>query len=451
MLKNLLRLLLTPALATLLLDHIYSFDLGPIQATPNKLLTVPLLLVAFFYWVTKGFAFPRHPKNAWIVAFYVALFLGTAYSAASGLPLMGLFNRWTTFLSLGLFYFIIGASLDTRREYDLAVWSLVLGVTAGALSEMLGFVVSEEVSHVGTRWDRGEGIAGGANKTAGHIAICLALAYAMLTTSRSFVVRGTIHGLMAALVLGFFSLLSRSGTLAVLAMGGMWFIRFGRIQSLHYVLGFIVLLAVGVLTAPDQYFERVSTIFEIGDPTSATAGSDLGRLSLYAHGLRTFVTHPLLGVGAANFKNWTIQNYPTMEGGTLHNMFGQIAVELGIIGLVPFVAIVYLSWRDFGESARAIRRSGHRDEPELRALWARAVFGQIGFLGILVVGQFQPAAYWKASWLMFAMSTVLRNLVARRLEEVATEGPARAPTRAYDPLGALPMPHGSGPPLAPQR
>jgi hypothetical protein len=48
---------------------------------------------------------------------------------------------------------------------------------------------------------------------------------------------------------------------------------------------------------------------------------------------------------------------------------------------------------------------------------------QVGFVGILVVAQFQPGLIWKTMWAMFGLSTALLGLTERRTRVLQATDP----------------------------
>jgi O-antigen ligase len=80
--------------------------------------------------------------------------------------------------------------------------------------------------------------------------------------------------------------------------------------------------------------------------------STVERLAHWVAGLRMFLAHPLLGVGAGNYNNaysqYAVACWPEPLGHA-HNYYINVAAETGILGLVTFLALVvaalYLGWR----------------------------------------------------------------------------------------------------------
>jgi len=80
--------------------------------------------------------------------------------------------------------------------------------------------------------------------------------------------------------------------------------------------------------------------------------STIERLAHWVAGLRMFLAHPILGVGAGNYNNayaqYAVACWPEPLGHA-HNYYINVAAETGILGLVTFLGLVaaalYLGWR----------------------------------------------------------------------------------------------------------
>jgi O-antigen ligase len=94
-----------------------------------------------------------------------------------------------------------------------------------------------------------------------------------------------------------------------------------------------LLVAAGLFFAPATSTERLATI-----PEELAGGSLSGRTSIWAAGVELFREHPFIGVGAGAYRNSVRQIL--IVGEVAHNTFLSIAVELGIVGLAIFCALL---------------------------------------------------------------------------------------------------------------
>jgi len=153
--------------------------------------------------------------------------------------------------------------------------------------------------------------------------------------------------------------------------------------------------------APPEALERL---------TEVNGGT--GRTDIWRVGWRMVQDQPVLGVGVGNFQTASI-HYLLEPGGierdefivdrplVAHNTYLHVLAELGVIGLVAFVLIIFLSLRS---ALRAAWVFGSRGEREMELL-SRAVL--IGLVGILVADFFISEQFSKQLWLLLGVGPAL--------------------------------------------
>ena len=175
---------------------------------------------------------------------------------------------------------------------------------------------------------------------------CMFAAWAPVSLGFSLRSTGTPRGLGLAgfglLVVGIAATGSRGGTIALLGACLTLALSF-RGRRLRVILLLLVLGMIGGwVLAPMSYRQR---IIDLAQGKQDYNSSDYnGRLAIWGRALRYTISHPLLGVGIANF--------PTAEGRTLeraghpgkwsvtHNTYLQASAELGLPGLALLVALM---------------------------------------------------------------------------------------------------------------
>jgi O-antigen ligase len=148
---------------------------------------------------------------------------------------------------------------------------------------------------------------------------------------------------------------SRGGFLGFVTVGGYLLLRLRGVSTLQRVVTVALLVTLLAALGSDKYFDRIETILHPTTDYNWSGKSETGRMEIWKRGLGYMVDHPLLGVGAAAF--------PVAEG-TLapaaleaqrygrgfkwsapHNSFIQIGAELGVGGLILFVALLAGAFR----------------------------------------------------------------------------------------------------------
>jgi O-antigen ligase len=118
------------------------------------------------------------------------------------------------------------------------------------------------------------------------------------------------------------------------------------------------MICAGLLTLPvlpQSFWDRMSTITDAeADAEAAQTGSRSQRIQLFIQGVQVFANNPLTGVGAGQFKNY---DGPEMieRWRVTHNVWLQVAADLGIFGLLTFAFLVWRAFTSGFAAQRAIR------------------------------------------------------------------------------------------------
>jgi len=187
------------------------------------------------------------------------------------------------------------------------------------------------------------------------------------------------------------------------------------------------LILMSVLVLPLSLALPISPLHRLLNPNpNQDYGSTQAHLEAWKAGLRMIEAHPIVGVGLGNFKSlmplYTSVTPVTRVGvNTLaHNMFIEVAAELGLPALMIFLAMIWFTYRTLGK----LRRSSST-HPLIR-MTAAAL--QAGLLGFAVAGSFVSAEYQKTSWMGFALMFCLMPLArSQRLARQVQVSTALAP------------------------
>jgi putative inorganic carbon (hco3(-)) transporter len=230
------------------------------------------------------------------------------------------------------------------------------------------------------------------------LALCLLMGMPFLA-SAVMVTRGRqrwFYGLLlVAVVSGIVSTQSRGG---FMGMGAAAFILLReKVRSRAMQFG-ILAVGMAVLLAASGMSKRSSG----GGDGDGIDESAQGRLDAWKAGLRMMKARPILGVGYDRFAD----NYPTFVTDAViwgkleaHNSFVKAAAETGIVGFVPFMAMVVLS---FKSASRLRKRREELAEPIERAA--------VGALFPTIVAFFISAFFLSQCWSWFTF--ILLALIA---------------------------------------
>jgi putative inorganic carbon (HCO3(-)) transporter len=190
---------------------------------------------------------------------------------------------------------------------------------------------------------------------------------------------------------------SSRGALVGLAAVAIWMLLKSR-YKFRALIGIAVLAASVYWLLPQQQLERLQNMG--GDETSVS------RTTLWAHGREMLDEHPTLGIGYFNWSPYSRVHY----GSDLlpHNIFVQAGAELGYVGLVAFVALIFLT---FAINYRTRQLTKHLPEGE-RFMFEMAHGLDAALVAFLACGFFVTVLFYPFFWINLAMSVALYNAAA---------------------------------------
>ncbi len=199
----------------------------------------------------------------------------------------------------------------------------------------------------------------------------------------------------------------------------------------------VVFCALPVL--PDGYWRRIESIT---DPSKDDFQSSDSRKHLFGESFDAFVSYPLTGVGAGEFKDWNPEKR-VVAWQESHNVWLQVAAELGIFGLAVFGFLVWRAFVVVFQTRRLLRRGKVRRRrgtvpnlpaSDLALLDAHSAAMAASLVGWFVCAFFASVAYnWTFYYLLVLAATprdILRGYAsapAKRQSATAYVGNAAAP------------------------
>jgi O-antigen ligase len=165
--------------------------------------------------------------------------------------------------------------------------------------------------------------------------------------------------MMAAGVAGVILSLSRGGILALVFEGGL-LVLVGSRSKWRAAAGLAFLGLLGTFAIERQWQMRAEN-----QPGYTAEDAEVGRYELWKAGLAMFRARPLLGVGSRRFPEFA-NVYGEISHGNLgkvaHNTYIEVLACSGLAGFLPFLALLYSSFRELSTS------SGPRESEYFRAL-----------------------------------------------------------------------------------
>lgn len=338
-----------------------------------------------------GSAFPRTAANGFVLLLLSGVVIGLMVSPAR---LSGVESAGKLLAGITAFYVLLD-TLKTPAHVWRAAAALV-GVGLG-LVLLLPFAVSWSADKVYTLpafldWTlRPPGQGTNPNIVGGLLAVIFPIACALVFSHRRF------ERLVGAVALGPMVM-----ALFVLQARGAWFALLGGLGIgagflRRWLVPVLPLMLLGALYLNQQLGGGAAlsdVIFgKIGTPTGGTLQE---RVALWSQALDLIRAHPLtgIGMGAYEFVAPYAPPHSPLEPGLVaphaHNLFFQVALDAGLVGLCGFVGVLALC---FFSAWRAHKRGTAAPLP-LAVLVA---------LGIVVLHGLGDSVFWmlKAQWVLW--------------------------------------------------
>jgi len=235
-------------------------------------------------------------------------------------------------------------------------------------------------------------------------AIPLAL-YFVLSAQRPLV-RAAAALSIAVLIPGFLRSGSRGGFIAFVVMLAFLVMRYRGIP-LRVRLVVAAAVAVAFLAfATDKYWDQMTTI---GSDTDYNMTEESGRINIWRRGVGYMFDNPMFGVGPNNFPvaEGTLSPFAAraqmgrgVRWNAAHNSYVQAGAELGIPGLLLFLAVI-------ASALLALRRAGRQGGGALSSALTASL------LGFVVGAFFLSLAYSEMLYTLVALAIGLQKVTAR--------------------------------------
>ncbi|HZR22936.1 MAG TPA: O-antigen ligase family protein [Vicinamibacterales bacterium] len=224
---------------------------------------------------------------------------------------------------------------------------------------------------------------------------------------------------------------SRSGFLGLICMGTVVGYYTIRIRP-GIVLAAVLAGAMALPVMPQSFWNRMDSIVN-GEEDQT--GSREARLRLLNQGLQVFADNPITGVGAGQFKNYNDPTVTQEKWRVTHDVWLQVASELGIFGLIAFTFLVIRAYTANLMALRLMR--GRRRAPPAVTLpeKERVILDQnakgmlAAMVGWTICSFFASVAFNWTFYYVFALAVAGREIVQARRAAAKAAEPAPAPTQ----------------------
>lgn len=309
-----------------------------------------------------------------------------------------------------LIVFILLSNLvNTRSRLRMMLFTMVLSGVIFSLGAFKDFLSGGYIGKDGERIKGWSTQFENPNDFAAVLTMILPLIVYFLFTSRG--IWKMVY--LAATVITCFAVLltfSRSGFIGMVAASAVvaWNLTKGR-RALMVFASAIVLLSL-LLAMPGSYMTRLATVF---NPSMDQTGSAQERQELIKRAAQLALRRSVVGVGMGNFHVYSIQEK------VAHNSYLETAAELGVLGLIAYLTIIFAPLITL---RRLQRDSDDRGRHPDREFHVTAVCLQGSLMAYIIYGLFGSVQYFYVLYFFVGFAVALRQIYGAHLSAAPTGG-----------------------------
>ncbi len=268
------------------------------------------------------------------------------------------------------------------------------------------------------------GFLGDGNDFSLSVNICVPLLLFVMLESKRQIPKILLGLGLFMLVFAIVATKSRGGTLAFGAV--MLYFWLGSRRKALRAAVFTLVVALVLMLAPASYFERMRTM------TDPEEGSSAGRIEAWREGVKMAVKNPLMGAGAGHFP---LAFGTATEGRwkTAHSIYFLLLGELGLPGLGVLLAIIFYNLF----ANRQLKFELQKLPPDQAATAANVLHcTNAALIAYASGGAFLSAAYYPHMYVLLGLHVAGRYVIRQQIEasehagneqELAVRPVARAP------------------------
>lgn len=325
----------------LVIGYLFLFIFRPYEYKPalgeyhiERIYMIMLLLATF---LSQKKRYIPHTISRSVILFFLVMIV----SAITGINPSNSYDFLSDYIKLLVFYFIIILTLQDENDLKnfvlayIGVMFLYVGKSAWEF-----FLYDRYTWAMGIKRMMGiDSTFGDPNTFAASIVYSLPFLWAMMQCKfEKLWIRRMLwaYGLLAILCI--VSTGSRSGMISALFF--MLLVWFGSSRKLALMVTLVFTLMITWSVMPEKYQTRFESVFVKGVVSEGADLSAESRIEMLKMGIRMFEKFPVLGVGPGNFRyGWSLFGIDLQMNA--HNMYGMLLGELGFIGALAFVFLIF--------------------------------------------------------------------------------------------------------------
>lgn len=341
-----------------------------------------LALAAYLYQrVSRGEPLlPKTPEIRLLGVFTFLVALSIPFSLWPG----GSFDLLTDYYAKSVIVFLLTAQLlATLPRFKRMLWFVLLFCITVSFIAVAGF----QQGNLEEGYRMRGGIAGlnsNPNDFALTTNLILPFGFALYSLNRDLLRRAVCVIFVVASVVAIMLTYSRGGFITLVVVLILCFLKMGgRSKQSKYLLPFVLVVAAFILMTPQDYGDRLQAITDFSKDRS---GSGPARQAAIEKTVEVITEHPVFGVGIG--MNVLALNEKGLLWSRVHNVFLQIASEIGVLGMIVFVLLIIRLLK----SVRLIQTE-FKEEHKQQELVVLAGAAETSLLAFCIAALFHPVAY----------------------------------------------------------
>lgn len=380
------------------LENLYVYK-GSLTASTTKLFGALLVFLVItsgsLKYISEAF---RNTKGMLILLFGGIALLSIMISNDTRSNMSAVITLWLSIVS----YFVLIMMVRDIKTLNLATIALITGGVLSVLSPFLFGTGSSGRSDILQRFG---GLWGDQNEFAAMLLILIPLSLAIFLNTQRKILKLMLLTCSVILLIGLLLTYSRGGYLSFGVMMMLTMFKFvsgkNRLKILAISIPCLIIAStIFYYTFAEEFIARMETLRFLESRESVRAEGSLSLRYQYYFEIapKVFAEHPVFGVGFRGF----INHNPF--GQVTHNTYLEVLTGSGLVGFIPFMAILYLSWREI----RRVEKYAAKQKETY--LWSYAQALELGFISYFLAGIFISLDLSKMTWLIITLSAIIFNI-----------------------------------------
>jgi O-antigen ligase len=320
----------------------------------------------------------------------------------------GMLATFQQFGKLAILYLLIVLNARNQRSLRTILWTFIGCSIWLAIHGILQFQTGTGFGPAKAIWyDTGKATGDGAYRITAYGLmndpndLCLMfiasipLVWAEFHSTGNPVWKGAGWGLIGLFAYAATLTNSRGGYLGIIGTAGTFLLLSTR--GVKRVLWLSIGLGVLMVLAPAR-------IGSIGRGDASRAGN-------WGEGLSAFKSHPVFGIGYGNYADYNTQRQ------VAHNTYIHVLGETGLVGYLPFMALLYFTLAHLWQQIRAATIAGYQRD------FALGIFASV--LGYMISCYFLSRHYAPSLYILFGLALAATLIPARREKTVSEIVPSQ--------------------------